>query len=71
MTGDVNGVMSGSDELRIWGFEKKAVSGDLNSERVSWDLGLDEANRFSELAEARPVICGGGRTWWGQMKKSA
>ena len=37
---------------------------------VSWDLGLDEASRFSELTEARLVVCGGGRTWWGQMEKS-
>ena len=34
--------------LRILEFEKKSVS---------WDLGLDEASRFSELTDARPVVC--------------
>ena len=29
----------------------------------SWDSSLEEGRRFSELAEARPVVCGGGRTW--------
>ena len=57
-----------AEDFGIW---KKAVSWDLNSERESWDLGLDEANRFSEFAEARPVVCSGGRTWWSEMKKSA
>ena len=31
-------------------------------------MGLDEESRFSELAEARPVVCGGDRTWWGRWK---
>ena len=57
--GDVNDGMPGFDGLRILEFEKKTVS---------WDLGLDEARRFSELAETRPVVCGGGRTWWGRWK---
>ena len=44
------------EALGILEFEKKkTVSWDLNSERVSWDLGLDEESRFSELAERRPV----------------
>ncbi len=44
MTGDVDDVMPGSDGLKILEFEKT----------VSWDLGLDEARRFSKLAEAKP-----------------
>ena len=48
-TGDVNDVMPGSDGVRILWFEKKTVS---------WDSTLDEGSRFSELAEARPVVCG-------------
>ena len=60
----MNDVLPGSDEQKILEFEKKKT--------VSWDLGLDEACRFSELAEARPVgfyeMC---HTWWGQMEKSA
>ena len=43
--------------------KKKIVSWDLNSEQESWDLGLDDASRLSELAEARPVVCGEGHTW--------
>ena len=39
--------MPGSYGLRILEFEKNR----------SWDLGLNEASRFSELAEARPVVC--------------
>ena len=37
---------------------------------VSWDLGLDEGNRFSEFAEAKPVVCGATRGGV-QMEKSA
>ena len=40
----------------------------------SWFLDLDEASRFSELAEARPVVCGGvphvvGIRWKSQHRK--
>ena len=42
--------MSGSNGLRIWGLKKKTVG---------WDSTLEEGSRFSELAEARPVVCGG------------
>ena len=38
--------MPGSDERRILGFKKKAVSWDLNIERESWDSSLEEGNRF-------------------------
>ena len=48
---------SGAEDFEIW-------------KKQSWDLGLDEASRLSELAETRPVVFGGGRTWWGQMEKS-
>ena len=51
----MNDVISGSDDLRILGFEKKE----------SWDLDLDGGSRFSELAEARPAVWGGCCTWWG------
>ena len=27
---------------------------------VSWDSNQEEGRRFSELAEARPIVCGGG-----------
>ena len=66
----MNNVMPGSaEDMGIW---KNAVSWDLNSERKSWDLGLDEASRLSELAEARPVVCCGGAERGGvQMEKSA
>ena len=57
------------EALKILEFEKKN-SWDLNSERESWDLGLDEASRFSELAEARPVVCGGGAARGGLRWKS-
>ena len=58
--------------LRILRSEKKAVSWDLNSERKSLDSSLEEASRFSELAESRPVVCGGGAARGGvQMEKSA
>ena len=30
----------------------------------SWDSSLEEVSLLSELADARPVVCGGGRTWW-------
>ena len=55
-TGDVNDVMPGSAvDLGIW--KKKAIN---------WDLSLEEASRFSELAKSRPVgvyeMC---RTWGG------
>ena len=61
MTGDVNDIMTGSvEDLGIW---KKGVSWDLNSEQES---------RLSVLAEARPVVCGGGAArGGGQMEKSA
>ena len=57
--------MPWSDGRRILEFEKKTVS---------WDLGSDEASRFSELAEARPVVCGGvphvvGVKWKSQHRK--
>ena len=40
--------------------------------QFSWDLCLDEESRFSELAEARPVVCGGGASRGGvQTEKSA
>ena len=48
-TVDLNDIIPRSDGLRILEFEKT----------VSWDLGLDEASRFSELTEARLVVCGG------------
>ena len=70
----MNDVMPGSAE--DFGDLKKAVSwdSDLGEARRlcalralcvgwvswSWDLGLDEESRFSELAEARPVVNGGG-----------
>ena len=56
-------MMSFPEALWILEFEKKTVSWDLNSERKS---------RLSELAEARPVVCGGGAARGGvQMEKSA
>ena len=46
--------------------------GDLKKKAVSWDWDLDEASQFSELAEARPVVCGEGAARRGvQMEKSA
>ena len=61
MTGDVNDVMPGS----------AGDFGDLKKKQ-SWVWDLDEASRFSELAEARPVVCGGGAARSGvQMEKSA
>ena len=54
-------LMPGSDGLRILEFVK-------NSELR---LGLDEESRFSKLAEARPVVCGGAARSGGQMEKSA
>ena len=45
----MNDVMLGSDGLRILEFEKKTFS---------WDLTLEEESEFSELTEARPVVCG-------------
>ena len=64
-TRDVNDVTPGGDEQGILGFEKKAVS---------WDSSLEERSRFSELAEARPVVCGGGAArggvrWKNQHRK--
>ena len=56
-----------AEDFGIW---KKADSWDLNSERVSWDLGLNEASRFSELAAARPVVCSGGTARGGVRWKS-
>ena len=51
---------SGAEDFEIW---KKTES---------WDSTLDEASRFSELADARPVVCGGGAArGGGQMEKSA
>ena len=47
--------MPGSDGLRTLEFKKKTVS---------WYSRLDGGSWFSELAEARPVVCGRGRTWW-------
>ena len=45
--------------------------GDLKK-TVSRDSSLEEARRFSELAEARPVVCRGGAACAGvQMEKSA
>ena len=44
--GGVNDVMHRKHGLKIFGIWEKAVS---------LDLGLDEASRFSELAEAWPV----------------
>ena len=49
-TGDVNDVMPGSDGLRILEFKKKTVK---------WDSSLEKGSWFSELAEARPVVCSG------------
>ena len=43
--------MTSCPEAMGWGF------GNLKK-TVSWNLSLDEASRFSELAEARPVVCG-------------
>ena len=39
------------EALRILEFEKK--------KKNTWDSGLDEESRFSELAEANPVVYGG------------
>ena len=58
----MNNVMPGSDGLRILEFEKKQWV-----EISAWTKQID----FSEIAEARPVVCGGGHTWWGQIEKSA
>ena len=68
--------MTSWPEAMGWGFWnlKKAVTWDLNSELESQDLGLDEASRFSELAEARSVVCGGSAVrgevrWKSQHRK--
>ena len=62
MTGDMNDVMPGSAE-DLGDLKKKQSVEILNSERES---------RFSELAEARSVVCGGGAARVGvQMEKSA
>ena len=54
--------MPGSDGLRILGFEKKAGN---------WDLDLDEASWFSELAEVRPVwVYGMPARWLSQWVES-
>ena len=44
--------MTSCPEAMGWGFWT------LKKNR-SWDLDLDEESRFSELADARPVVCGG------------
>ena len=44
--------MTSCPEAMGWGFWNLKKAG-------SWDLGLDEASRFSELVEASPVVCGG------------
>ena len=50
---------------RDWGFW------DLKKKAVSWDLNSERESRFSELAETRPVVCGGGAARGGvQMEKS-
>ena len=36
----------------------------IKKKTVSWDLNFEQESRLSELAEARPVVSGGGRTWW-------
>ena len=48
------------EALRILEFEKKRVR-DLNSE---------QASRFSELTEAKLVVCGGGAACGGVRRKS-
>ena len=46
--------------------------GDLKEKTSTWDLDLDEESQFSELVEARTVVCGGGAASGGvQMEKSA
>ena len=44
--------------------------GNLKKKPVSWDLSLEEACRFSELAKDRPVVCGGGAARGGVRGKS-
>ena len=55
---DINLRKRRAEDLRIW---KKADS---------WDLDLDEASRFLEFAEAKPVVCGGGTARGGVRWKS-
>ena len=62
---DVNDVMYWKRARRIWGIWEKSESWVSASEEDGW---------LSELAEARPVVCGGGPrvvVVGGQMKKSA
>ena len=55
--------MRSCPEARGWGFWNLKKT-------VSWDMGLDEESRFSELAEARPVVCSGGAARGGLRWKS-
>ena len=54
-------VMHRKRTRRIWGIWEKAVS---------WAPASEREGCLLELAEARPVVCDGGRTWWGRRWKS-
>ena len=53
--GGVNDVIHRKRAQRILGIWEKSVSWVLASEEDGW---------LSGLAEARPVVCSGGRAWW-------